>query len=201
MYTPTHFAETDPERLRALIEAYPLGAVVTSVDGVLDADHIPFEFAAPTQEAPFGVLRAHVARANPLWKKAEAQVMVLFQGPQAYISPALYGEKAATGKVVPTWNYAMVHAHGVLHAIDDPAWLLPLLERLTAQHEAARAQPWAVADAPADYIATMQRAIVGIEIVLTKIEGKFKLSQNRPAGDQVAVAGDVPPLAPWMAPR
>ena len=201
MYTPTHFAETVPRRLRALIEAYPLGAVVTSVDGVLDADHVPFEFAAPTADAPFGVLRAHVARANPLWKKAGAQVMVLFQGPQAYISPALYGEKAATGKVVPTWNYAVVHAHGVLRAIDDPAWLLPLLERLTAQHEAARAQPWAVADAPPDYVATMQRAIVGIEIVLTAIEGKFKLSQNRPAGDQAAVAADVPPLAPWMGPR
>jgi transcriptional regulator len=187
--------------LRALIEAYPLGAIVTSIDGVLDADHVPFEFAAPTAQAPFGVLRAHVARANPLWKKDGAQVMVLFQGPQAYISPALYGEKPLTGKVVPTWNYTVVHAHGVLRAIDDADWLLPLLERLTGQHEAGRAQPWAVADAPADFIATLRRAIVGVEIVLTGLEGKFKLSQNRPVDDQAAVAADAPALAPWMAPR
>jgi len=201
MYTPSHFAEQSPAVLRALIEAHPLGALVTQSAAGIDADHIPFEFVPASEAAPFGILRAHVARANPLWRKDGAQVLVLFQGPEGYVSPALYADKPVSGKVVPTWNYAVVHAHGVLRAVDDPDWLLPLLERLTNQHEAGRSHPWSVADAPPDYIDTLRRAIVGIEIVLTALEGKFKLCQNRPAGDQRAVAEDVPVLGPWMAPK
>ena len=132
------------------------------------------------------------------WRRAGSEALVLFQGPQAYVSPALYEEKAITGKVVPTWDYVVVHARGTLRAIDDPVWLQAFLERLTARHEAPRERPWAVADAPPDYIETLKRAIVGIEIVLTDLHGKWKMSQNRPAADQRAVAADVPELAPWM---
>jgi transcriptional regulator len=200
MYIPNHFNEARPDMLQALIAAYPLGTVVMHGEAGLTADHIPFEYSPPAEGAPFGVLRAHVARANPLWRRDGEPTLVVFQGPEGYISPSLYEEKPKSGKVVPTWNYAVAHAHGVLRAIDDPLWLQALLERLTAHHEAGRPRPWAVADAPADFIATMRRAIVGIEIVLTRLEGKFKLSQNRPAADQRAVAGELPALAPWMPP-
>ncbi|MGZ5201004.1 MAG: FMN-binding negative transcriptional regulator [Telluria sp.] len=184
MYTPRHFEETRLDVLHALIASHPMGALVRHGAGGLDADHIPFEIAGPAEDAPFGTLRAHVARANPLWREAGAQVMVLFQSPTAYISPAFYEQKAVDGKVVPTWNYAVVHARGTLRAIDEPAWLLSLVERLTDRHEAVRAQPWKVADAPRDYIDKMLKAIVGIEIRIDRIEGKWKTSQNRSAADQ-----------------
>lgn len=188
MYTPRHFEETRLDVLHTLIAAHPLGALVHgSADG-LDADHIPFEVDGPTPEAPFGILRAHVARANPLWRDAGAAVMVLFQSPSAYVSPAFYEQKAETGKVVPTWNYAVVHAHGTLRAIEDRAWLLSLVERLTNRHEAGRAEPWKVSDAPPDYIEAMLNAIVGIEIRIDRIEGKWKTSQNRSTADQARVA-------------
>ena len=188
MYTPSHFNEERPEVLQALVAAHPLGTLVTHSDAGLDADHIPFELAAPTPDAPFGTLRAHVARANPLWRQAGTQVMAVFQGPSAYVSPSLYEEKPLSGRVVPTYNYAVVHAHGVLRAIEDPEWILALLQRLTTHHEAPRAAPWSVADAPPDYIATLLKAIVGIEIPLDSLRGKWKLSQNRPPPDQAAVA-------------
>jgi transcriptional regulator len=191
MYAPSHFEETRLDALHALVEAHPLGTLVTHTAEGLGADHIPFEIAAPTAQAPFGILRAHVARANPLWRQAGTQVLVVFQGPSAYVSPSLYAEKPVSGKVVPTYNYAVVHAHGVLRAIEDPAWILALLTRLTARHEAPRAAPWAVADAPAEYIETLLKAIVGIEIPLDRLQGKWKLSQNRPQGDQAAVAEDI----------
>jgi transcriptional regulator len=190
MYLPSHFEETRLEALHALVEAHPLGTLVThSVQG-LGADHIPFEIAAPSAAAPFGILRAHVARANPLWRQAGAEVLAVFQGPSAYVSPSLYEEKPVTGKVVPTYNYAVVHAHGVLRAIEDPAWILALLERLTGRHEAARAAPWAVRDAPPEFVDTLLKAIVGIEIPIGRLQGKWKLSQNRPQSDQAAVALD-----------
>ena len=198
MYAPSHFEETRLETLHALIAAHPLGTVVTHGDAGLAADHIPFEIGAPTAEAPYGTLRAHVARANPLWRQAGAEVLAVFQGPSAYVSPSLYAEKPVSGKVVPTYNYAVVHAHGVLRAIDDPAWILALLERLTAHHEAPRAAPWAVRDAPPAYIETMLKAIVGIEIPLGRLQGKWKLSQNRPPADQAAVAADCASLAALM---
>jgi transcriptional regulator len=198
MYAPSHFEETRLDTLHALIEAHPLGTLVTHGAAGLDADHIPFEIAAPTPDAPFGTLRAHVARANPLWRQGGAPVLAVFQGPSGYVSPSLYLEKPLSGKVVPTYNYAVVHAHGVLRAVEDPAWILALLERLTGRHEASRAAPWRVADAPPAYIETLLAAIVGIEIPLDRLQGKWKLSQNRPPADQAAVAADCAALAPMM---
>jgi transcriptional regulator len=131
MYSPKEFTETRLDVLLGLIEANPLGTVVTHGADGLGADHIPFEIVAPSEDAPYGVLRAHVARANPLWRQDGQQAMVVFQGQSAYISPSWYEEKARSGKVVPTWNYAAVHAHGVLRNIDDPVWLMALLTRLT----------------------------------------------------------------------
>lgn len=201
MYSPSHFAETRLDQLHALIAAHPLGTLVTHGAAGLVADHIPFEIAAPTADAPYGTLRAHVARANPLWQQAGAETLVVFQGPSAYVSPSLYAEKPVSGKVVPTYNYAVVHAHGMLRAIEDPAWILALLERLTLHHESARPAPWAVGDAPPHFIETLLKAIVGIEIRLGRLEGKWKLSQNRPPADQAAVAADCAGLAALMEER
>jgi len=189
MYAPAHFDETRPEKLHGLIAQHPLGTVITHGAAGLDAAHIPFELAAPTADAPFGILRAHVARANPLWRH-EGDTLIVFQGPSAYVSPELYEEKKASGKVVPTWNYMAVHAHGPLRAIEDPAWILAVLERLTARHEAPRAAPWAVADAPPEFIDKLLRAIVGIEIPVQRMQGTWKLSQNRSERDRQVIAAD-----------
>jgi len=191
MYLPAHFAETRPEVLQALVRSHPFGLLVTrSVEGELVADGVPFVLDAGPQDGPFGVLRAHVARANPLWRLArtDASSLVVFQGPQAYVSPAWYASKAEHGKVVPTWNYIMVQAAGRLRATSDPAWLRAFVGRLTDRHEAPRAAPWAVEDAPADFVETMLGAIVGIEIALTSLTGKWKASQNRSAADRAGVA-------------
>lgn len=188
MYTPSTFREERLDVLHGLIRAHPLGALVRHDADGLCADHLPFEIAPPTPEAPFGILRAHVARANPVWRADGAGTLVIFQGPQAYITPAWYEEKQRSGKEVPTYNYAVVHAHGPLRAIDDAAWLLALVERLTARHEADQAAPWRVSDAPADYIGKMLKAIVGIEIPLARLEGKWKLGQNRSMQDQASMA-------------
>jgi transcriptional regulator len=188
MYTPRQFEETRLDVMHALIAAHPLGALVRHGAGGLDADHIPFEVAPPTAEAPFGILRAHVARANPVWREAGAQVMALFQSPSAYISPAFYEQKAVNGKVVPTWNYAVVHAFGTLRVIDEAEWVLSLVERLTERHEASRAEPWKVTDAPSEYVDALLKAIVGIEIRIDRIEGKWKTSQNRSESDQARIA-------------
>ena len=189
MYSPSHFDETRPALLQELIARHPLGTLVTQGADGLSADHIPFELCAPNADAPLGVLRAHVARANPLWRRSGA-ALVVFQGPSAYVSPALYEDKPISGKVVPTWNYMAVHAHGPLRAIDDPVWLLALLERLTQQHEGTRAAPWSVHDAPREFIDKLLGAIVGIEIPLQRMQGKWKVSQNRSLHDRQAVARD-----------
>jgi transcriptional regulator len=189
MYAPSHFDETRPELLQGLIAQHPLGAVVVSGAAGLTADHIPFELGPATADAPFGVLRAHVARANPLWRH-DGEALVIFQGPSAYVSPSLYEEKPISGRVVPTWNYALVHAHGKLRAIEDPVWLLALLERLTDAHEGKRAMPWKVDDAPRDWVERIMQAIVGIEIPVQRMQGKWKLSQNRSQQDQQMVAAD-----------
>ena len=187
MYNPHRFEETRLDVLHTLIRQHPLGTLVThGVDG-LAADHIPFEIGAPTDAAPFGVLRAHVARANPLWRLSGSAVLAIFQGPSAYISPSLFAEKAISGKVVPTWNYATVHASGTLTATEDRAWLLALVTRLTDHFEAPRAAPWAVDDAPRPYIEAMLNAIVGIEIPITRLQGKWKINQDDPA-DRVQIA-------------
>jgi transcriptional regulator len=187
MYLPKHFEEIRPELLRGLIAQHPLGALITHGADGLCADHIPFEIA--DDGSPFGVLRAHVARANPLWRHA-GETMVVFQGPSAYVSPSLYEDKPVTGKVVPTWNYAVVHAYGPLRAIEDPVWLLALLERLTAAHEGPRDAPWAVRDAPLEFIDKLLGAIVGIEIPVRRMEGKWKMSQNRSQVDQRTIGAE-----------
>jgi len=188
MYNPSRFAETRPDVLHTLIRQHPLATLVTHGADGLAADHIPFEFGAPTEAAPHGVLRAHVARANPLWQLSGTDVLAIFQGPSAYISPSLFAEKAISGKVVPTWNYATVHASGIMTAIEDKAWLLALVNRLTDRHEAARAAPWAVADAPRPYIDAMVNAIVGIEIPIARLQGKWKINQDDSAADRVQIA-------------
>ena len=196
MYTTSHFDETRPAILHDLIAQHPLGAVVVNAGGGLVADHIPFELGAATPQAPLGVLRAHVARANPLWRH-EGEALVIFQGPSAYVSPSLYEEKPVSGKVVPTWNYAVVHAQGRLRAVEDPAWILALLGRLTDAHEGRRALPWSVDDAPRAWLDGLLQAIVGIEIDVRQIQGKWKLSQNRSRADQLTIAAETAlPLHP-----
>jgi transcriptional regulator len=187
MYVPSHFAESRVDVLHDLIRTHPFGALVVLASGGLDANHIPFEI--DPEPAPFGTLRGHVARANPVWRDFSAQVeaLVLFQGAHAYISPAWYATKKEHGKVVPTWNYAVVHAHGPLRVIDDRAWLRQFVGKLTDRHEATRSDPWKVTDAPAEFIDTMVAAIVGIEIPIAKLTGKWKVSQNRPEKDRAGV--------------
>ena len=189
MYLPTHFAESRPEVLRDFIASHPLGLLVTQNGaGGIDANSVPFFLDVADDGTP-GVLRAHVARANPLWKEARDDVdaLVVFQGPHGYVSPAWYPSKAEHGKVVPTWNYIMVQARGRLRAVDDKDWLRAFVTRLTDRHEGGRAAPWAVTDAPADFIEATLGAIVGIEIALSSLVGKWKVSQNRSAADRAGV--------------
>ena len=187
MYLPSLFEETRIEVLAGLIHEHPLATLITQNDAGLVANHIPIEFdPAP---APFGILRGHVARANPVWREtvAGSEVLLVFQGPSAYVTPAWYATKKQTGKVVPTWNYAVVHARGPLVVRDDPVWLRAFLEKLTDRHESGRTAPWKVGDAPEDFIRSQLRAIVGIEIPLTGLSGKWKMSQNRPPADRAGV--------------
>ncbi len=187
MYLPSHFEETRVEVLHQLIREHSLAVLVTLGSEGLNANHIPFEIEpAP---APFGTLRGHVARDNPVWRdfSKDVQALLVFQGPQAYITPSWYPTKRETGKVVPTYNYIVVHAYGPMRIVEDRAWLRGLVERLTARHEAGRPEPWKVTDAPADFVEQMLGAIVGIEIPLTRLVGKWKVSQNRPAADREGV--------------
>ena len=188
MYLPAHFSESRPDVLRAFVRDHPLGLLVTqNRAGGIDANSVPFILDAGG-DGP-GVLRAHVARANPLWSTARDDVdaLVVFQGPHGYVSPAWYPSKAEHGKVVPTWNYVMVQARGRLRAIDDRAWLRAFVTRLTDLHERSRSAPWKVSDAPADYIETMLGAIVGIELTLSSLVGKWKVTQNRSEADRAGV--------------
>lgn len=197
MYIPEHFEETNVGVLHNLIREHPLGALVTVTSQGLDANHIPFLIHA--EPVPYGTLHGHVARANPLWREhaheqpsenspvPAVNALVIFQGPQVFVSPSWYPTKQETGKVVPTWNYVVVHAHGRLRVIDDPVWVRSHLEELTSRHEGRRAVPWKVTDAPADYIDKMAGAVVGIEIPIARLVGKWKVSQNRPARDRDGV--------------
>ena len=188
MYLPPHFDERRPEMLQALVRRHPLGLLVTqSADGTLAADPIPWLLDLEADGSH--TLRGHVARANPVWQQArrDTDALVVFQGPQAYVSPSLYPSKAEHGKVVPTWNYIVLQARGRLEAIDDADWKRALVTRLTERFEAPRAAPWAVTDAPADYVTTMLRAIVGIELRVHTLTGKWKTSQNRSAADRAGV--------------
>src|SRR5215207_8839366 len=187
MYVPTHFAETRVEVLHELVRAHPFGALVVLGPNGLDANHIPFEI--DPLPAPFGTIRGHVARANPVWREfsAEVEALAMFEGPHAYISPGWYPTKKEHGKVVPTWNYAVVHAHGPLRVIENRDWLRKFVEQLTDRYEAGRAASWKVRDAPAPFIATLLESIVGIEIPITRLVGKWKVSQNRPQKDRIGV--------------
>jgi len=187
MYLPGHFEETRIDILHQLIRARPLATIVTLGSAGLNANHIPFELSA--EPAPLGTLRGHVARANPLWRDFSENIdaLIIFHGPQAYVSPSWYPTKQATGEVVPTYNYIVVHAYGRLEIIDDPRWLGGLVTRLTERFEAARAEPWHVTDAPDGFIENQLRGIVGIEIVISKLLGKWKASQNRPVVDREGV--------------
>lgn len=180
MYCPDAFAETRPEILRALIQSHPLATLVSLGDHGLEANHIPLYLAPDTGSQP--ILQGHVARANPLWQEANsnAEVLVIFQGPEHYISPSWYATKAETGKVVPTWNYVVIHAYGPLQVRDDPAWIRQQMSALTAQQEKNLPLPWQVEDAPHDFTERLIQQVVGIEIPITRWQGKWKVSQNQP---------------------
>ncbi len=181
MYTPEHFRVRDPAALHRIMADHPLGVLVTGHGGALDANHLPFEF--DPAGGPLGMLRAHVARANPLWQQGDGDVLVIFRGNESYISPNWYPSKHETHRLVPTWNYEVVHVHGRLVVRDDERYLRGVLARLTRTHEAQEPRPWKMGDSPASYIDTMLAAVVGIEITITAIEGKSKLSQNREPRD------------------
>ncbi len=187
MYLPKHFEERDPERLRSFIQRYPLGSLVIATESGLDANHIPFLFA--DTGSAVGTLQGHIARANPVWREGvpDAAALVIFQGPNSFISPSWYPSKRETARVVPTWNYAVVHVHGLLRFIDDSAWVRAHVEALTHEHEANRDTPWAVTDAPAEFVDKLVTAVVGLEISITRWYGKWKVSQNRSAADRVGV--------------
>jgi transcriptional regulator len=187
MYVPAHFAESRVDVLRELVRAHPLAALVTFNNNELNANHIPFEFEA--EPAPFGTLRGHVARANPVWREysKEVEALAIFQGAQHYITPSWYPTKREHGKVVPTFNYIVAHAYGTLRAIEDRAWLRGLVGQLTDHHESSRAEPWKVSDAPDDYVEKMLNAIVGIEFRVTRFVGKWKVSQNQPPPNRAGV--------------
>ena len=187
MYLPQHFEETRLDVLHHLIRAYPLATLVTPGTTELQVNHIPV--LLDPGAGPYGTLRAHVARANPVWRELPGQQesVAVFQGPDSYISPSWYPAKQVHGKVVPTWNYVVVQAYGQPRVIDDKEWLLALVSALTEQHEAGLAAPWQVSDAPADFVQNMLQAIVGIEIPISKISGKWKVSQNRPQPDRHGV--------------
>lgn len=185
MYIPPSNAEARPDVLFDYMEAHPLAILVTAGGDVgLFATHLPL--VVHRTRGAHGVLEGHVARANPhhrLGGDGPSDALVIFSGPDAYVTPSWYASKAEHGRVVPTWNYVAVHVHGTLRFTDDPAFLRRHLEELAARHEAGRPEPWAPSDAPAEFIAQQMKAIVGLELAITRVEGKWKMSQNRPAAD------------------
>ena len=184
MYLPAHFNETRVDVLHDLMRAHPLTTLVTSSEAGLTANHLPVEILP--SPAPLGLIRGHIARANPLWRQYRegTEALAIFQGPHTYISPSFYPSKAVSGEVVPTWNYAVVHAHGTLRFIQDAAWLRELVVSLTNTYEAQRAQPWKIGDAPAAYIEKMLSLIVGLEFAVSSLTGKWKVGQNRTHADR-----------------
>ena len=202
MYLPKHFAVSDPARLHDLMRAFPLATIVTHGPDGLEANHVPL--LLDTESGAHGTLRGHVARGNPLARQTvDGEILVIFQGHECYISPSGYATKTEHGKVVPTWNYCAVHAYGSLRLIDDPAWIFGQISALTATHESGQAHPWAVSDAPAEYIEKMLGAIIGIEIPIARLIGKWKVSQNQPAANQASLiaALDGQPMADLIRAR
>jgi transcriptional regulator len=190
MYMPAHFEESRPEVLHRLIAEQSFGTLITNGPNGLDANHLPFEAHADATDSSRLVLRAHVARANPVWQEVAThpETLVIFQGPAAYISPSWYPSKHETHKQVPTYNYMVVHAHGRIVVHDDESFVRGLVARLTRKMEAGETVPWKMGDAPPDYIAQMLGAIVGIEIEVTRLVGKWKLGQNKAAEDRRGAA-------------
>jgi len=188
MYVPPHFSETRPEELQRIVREHPLGMLVTHGEAGLDADHLPFDFD-PAAGA-LGVLSAHVARANPLWQRCPGgtPVMVVFRGAEAYISPSWYPSKHEAHRQVPTWNYEVVHAHGTLTVHDDERFVRGIVARLTRRHEAGEPRPWKMGDSAPEFIDGLLRNIVGIEVTITSLVGKRKLSQNKEARDRAGAA-------------
>ncbi|MCC6948262.1 MAG: FMN-binding negative transcriptional regulator [Bradyrhizobiaceae bacterium] len=208
MYQPPLFREDRIEVQHELIRAHPLGLLVSAGPGGLMANPLPFFLDAAA--SGHGTLRCHMARANPQWRELAAvdECLIVFQGPQDYVTPSWYATKQETGKVVPTWNYATVHAWGRPRVIDDAGWLRKNVDELTRAREHARPVPWNVDDAPPDYVAAQLRAIVGVEIPIARIEGKWKVSQNRPEADRAGVVAglrgqgpDSEPMARLVADR
>lgn len=187
MYIPRQFEEARLDVLHELIRSRPLATLVTLGAEGIEANHIPLVLSA--KPAPFGALSGHVARSNPLWREhPAADVLLIFHGAESYITPSWYAAKAETGKVVPTWNYAAVHVRGKLSVIDDPARIRAGLEALTDHNESAFEHPWAVSDAPEEFTNRLLEQIVGIEVVITDIRGKWKVSQNRPEADRQSIS-------------
>ena len=188
MHIPKHFEQTSIDAIRGLVRSHPLATLVTFSSECLNANHIPLLYTeTPT---PFGKLQGHLPRANPLASELLDSVdsLAIFQGPNAYISPSWYATKQETGKVVPTWNYTVVHAYGQLKVIDDPDWVRAHVEALTNEHERQFKEPWKVSDAPSSYTDKLIQVLVGIEIVITQLLGKKKASQNHPHVNRVGVA-------------
>ena len=203
MYLPKQFEETQFHVMFELIRAHPLATLVTLSSGGLNANHIPLSLSE--SPPPYGTLRGHIARANPLWSDLNSDIesLAVFSGPDTYISPSWYATKKETGKVVPTWNYAVVHAYGILRIVDDASWLRSQLDALTIHNEASFSEPWAVSDAPQDFTERLISSIVGVEMIITRLSGKWKVSQNQPPQNQASVvaslkASDIPD-APSMA--
>jgi transcriptional regulator len=187
MYIPKAFEENSLPILHDLIEAQPFASLITMGSSGLFASHLPM--VLDRKAGTIGLLRCHLSRANRQWREFSPAVeaLAIFSGPQHYITPSWYPEKQDTGKVVPTWNYAVVHAYGHLKIVEDPAWLLDHLKTLTGVHEAASQTPWKISDAPADYIASEMKGIVGLEFSIERLEGKWKVSQNRSERDRIGV--------------
>ena len=188
MYIPPHFAISSPDQLHRIIREHPLGALVTMGPDGLDANHIPFEFDKAQGER--GLLSAHVARANPVWQQCRDGVdaLVIFRGNESYISPNWYPSKHETHRQVPTWNYEVVHVHGRLTVMDEERFVRGVLARLTREHEMSEPRPWKMGDSPPAYIDQMLKAVVGIQIEISRIDGKAKLSQNRELRDRMGAA-------------
>ena len=198
MYQPPHHREDRLDVQHALIQSHPFGLLISSGNDGLLANAIPF-LLQPTLGS-LGTLEAHMARANGQWREIDGQrVLVVFQGPQSYVSPSFYETKRETGKVVPTWNYAMVQVRGVARLRSDPDWLAKQIDALTVRHETGRTPSWAVSDAPRTCVESQLRGIVGIEIEIAAIEGKWKVSQNRPEADRRGVADGLSQSNPAMA--
>lgn len=199
MYIPKHFAESDSDLLYEFIRGNPFALLVTNTQSGLNADHLPVYLN--TQNPHKVCIQGHIASANPLWKNITGlqQSLLIFQGSNAYISPSWLPSKKTDGRVVPTWNYSAVHVKGCIEFIHDPSWKLALLNNLTAQQENKLEYPWLVADAPEEYIQKLLPAIVGFEVVVSEVMGKFKLSQNQSTENQTGIAEGLEQQHPLMA--